>query len=114
MLHIRLSVLTLVAALTLGLPPQVAAQVNAAAEQELFRLLNQERARAKLPPWALNPQLRAAARAHARLMAEHRGLSHKYATELPLKSDWPQPACALIASQKMSPTAKALLRLTPA
>ncbi|HZR30421.1 MAG TPA: CAP domain-containing protein [Terriglobales bacterium] len=85
MLHIRLSVLTLVAALTLGLPPQVAAQVNAAAEQELFRLLNQERARAKLPPWALNPQLRAAARAHARLMAEHRGLSHKYATELPLQ-----------------------------
>ena len=52
-----------------------------AAERELVRLLNRERARAHVPELELDARLLQAARAHARLMAEHRRLEHQFAGE---------------------------------
>jgi len=61
--------------------PPAPTSVELAAERELGRLLNQERARAGVPELQLDPRLVEAARAHARRMAEHRHLDHQFPGE---------------------------------
>lgn len=83
---VRLALLT--CALALGaraqhapVPQPVPTNAELSAEQELSRLLNQERARAGVPGLEVDSRLVQAARAHARLMAEHRQLEHQFAGE---------------------------------
>ncbi|HYX70917.1 MAG TPA: CAP domain-containing protein [Terriglobales bacterium] len=66
-------------------PPPASTGAELAAERELGRLLNQERARAGVPELALDPKLVEAARAHARVMAEHHHLSHQFNGEPDLR-----------------------------
>ena len=54
---------------------------SAAAEQELFRLLNQDRVRQGVPALEWNEWLAQAARPHAAEMAQRRQLSHQFAGE---------------------------------
>ena len=58
--------------------PQV---LDTDAEQEIFRLVNLERARAGLPSLRLDPNLQKAARAHSRIMADAHQLSHEFGAE---------------------------------
>lgn len=53
------------------------------AEQEIFRLVNLERARAGLSSLRLDASLQKAARQHSRIMADARQLSHEFGAELP-------------------------------
>src|SRR5438309_3828330 len=55
------------------------------AEQELFKLLNQERTKRGIPALQWNTKLQQAARAHSDLMAQHHELSHQFPGELPLR-----------------------------
>lgn len=57
---------------------------DSAAEQEVLRLINSERARNGLAPLALDTRMGAVARAHCRLMAEHRSREHQYPGEADL------------------------------
>lgn len=66
-------------------PSPAATAAESAAERELGRLLNQERARAGVPALELDAKLVQAARAHARVMAEHHHLSHQFAGEPDLR-----------------------------
>lgn len=59
-------------------PAPAPSATEQAAERELVRLLNRERARTHVPELELDPRLVEAARAHARLMAEHRRLDHQF------------------------------------
>jgi uncharacterized protein YkwD len=52
-------------------------QDPSAMEQELFRLVNQERAKAAMPALRLDPMLVDAARAHSQQMADRKTLSHR-------------------------------------
>jgi uncharacterized protein YkwD len=65
--------------------PPAASATEQAAERELGRLLNRERARAHVPELELDARLVEAARAHARLMAENRRLDHQFAGEAVLR-----------------------------
>ena len=70
----------LVLALLLVLASSLFAQREqdpAAMEQDLFRLVNQERAKAGVPALRLDPMLVDAARAHAQVMAQRKTLSHR-------------------------------------
>jgi hypothetical protein len=60
---------------------QSAASWDVASEQEILRLLNQERTRRGLQPLQIEPQLVAAARLHAQRMVEHSALSHQFRGE---------------------------------
>ena len=71
----------LVASLSLAVAAQ---QYDEAAEQQLFQLANQERARAGLPALQWDERLQRAAREHSQLMAQHGELSHDFAGEPPL------------------------------
>ena len=51
------------------------------AEQELVRQVNEERRRQGAPPVHMDAQLQEAARAHTRLLVEHRALSHRFPGE---------------------------------
>jgi hypothetical protein len=53
--------------------------------QQLFQLLNRDRAQAGLPPLAWDDGLAAAAQKHARLMADRSQLAHQFPGELPLQ-----------------------------
>lgn len=53
-----------------------AQQDTSAMEQELIRLVNQERAKAGVPALRVDDQLTAAARAHSERMAQHKTLAH--------------------------------------
>jgi hypothetical protein len=63
-----------------------AQEFDARADRELVQLVNQERARAGLPALETDARLTEAARRHAVLLAEHRGLSHRFAGEAPLRN----------------------------
>ena len=65
-------------ALLVFLSPALAQQQQdpAAMEQDLFRMVNAERAHAGLPQLRLDPKLVDAARAHSQLMADRKTLSH--------------------------------------
>src|SRR5690348_13188547 len=52
-----------------------------AAERRIFDLLNQERFQAELPALEWNASVAKAARAHARLLAEHGEMSHQFEGE---------------------------------
>ena len=81
------SCLTSLLVLMLAVAPlfaQQARQDAAAMEQELFRLVNQERVRAGLPEFHLDPKLVDAARAHSTLMAEHKKMAHDFDGEATL------------------------------
>ncbi len=54
------------------------AQFDQAGEQQLVRLLNQERGSRGLPPLTLDRRLTQAARKHTELMVEHKALSHQF------------------------------------
>lgn len=54
---------------------------DAAMEERMIELINVERAKAKCQPVVRNEALTAAARAHSKLMAERKELSHKFADE---------------------------------
>jgi hypothetical protein len=54
---------------------------DTAAEQELVRQVNEERSKQGAPPVQPDAQLQSAARAHTRLLVEHRALSHQFAGE---------------------------------
>ncbi len=56
-----------------------------AAEQTIFTLVNAERAKAGVPPLALDQRLVKLARAHSALLAEHKSLSHQFPDEPDLK-----------------------------
>ncbi len=58
-----------------------AQEFDSAAEQDLVRRANEERAQRGAPPLRLDAQLQQAARAHTRLLAGHRALSHQFAGE---------------------------------
>ncbi len=62
-----------------GAPEQVGDPVEV--EAALFRLLNEARVRAHLPPLAVLPALAEAARAHCQDMAEHRFVAHNSPTQ---------------------------------
>ena len=66
-------------------PPPTATAAESAAQRELGRLLNQERARAGVTQLELDSKLVEAARIHARRMAEHQALSHQFAGEPDLR-----------------------------
>jgi len=66
-------------------PAPAPSDAELAAEHELGRLLNRERAHAKVSELQLDPRLVEAARAHARLMAEHRQLGHQFTGEPALR-----------------------------
>ncbi len=70
--------------LLLGAWSAVGQQFDASAEQQLVQLLNLERARAGLPSLKVDDRLTQAARAHSRLMAQAKQLSHQFPGELPL------------------------------
>jgi len=57
--------------------------IDSEAEQEIFRLVNLERARAGLRSLRNDPALQSAARKHSRIMADARQLSHEFGGELP-------------------------------
>ncbi|MGA2963094.1 MAG: CAP domain-containing protein [Candidatus Korobacteraceae bacterium] len=54
---------------------------DAASEQEIFRLLNQERTRRGLQPLQMEPNLATIARRHSQRMAEQSALSHQFSGE---------------------------------
>ncbi len=60
---------------------EVRAQTGTVAEQYLLSALNQERVSRNLAPVHLDPALIQAALAHAQQMAEHSGISHRFAGE---------------------------------
>jgi hypothetical protein len=62
-----------------------AQQFEASDEQELVRLLNEERANAGLPQLEVDERLTKVARLHSRLMAEKMSLSHQFAGEPELR-----------------------------
>ena len=66
-------------------PPPAPTAAESAAERELGRLLNKERARAGVAELELDPKLVEAARIHARRMAERHALSHQFAGEPDLR-----------------------------
>jgi hypothetical protein len=66
-----------VLAIALFASGQSAGSWDAASEQEILRLLNQERTRKGLQPLQMEPQLVTAARWHSERMAEQRTLSHR-------------------------------------
>jgi hypothetical protein len=55
-----------------------------AAAQQLFQLLNRDRAESGLPPLAWDDGLAAAALKHTQLLVDHNQLSHQFPGELPL------------------------------
>jgi Cysteine-rich secretory protein family len=61
--------------------PQEKASPLSRPEQQLFTLVNQERERAGLPKFQWNEQLATAARDHAKLLANHNELSHRFSGE---------------------------------
>jgi uncharacterized protein YkwD len=70
----------LVLALLLVLATPLSAEQQqdpSAMEQDLLRMVNQERAKAGVPALRLDPMLVDAARAHSRLMAQRKTLSHR-------------------------------------
>jgi len=87
-LLIRSSVLglmaTIYAFLLLAMPNLALAQDPASAQQ-LFQLLNRDRAQAGLPPLAWDDGLAAAALQHAQLMADRNQLTHQFRGEPPLE-----------------------------
>ena len=64
-------------ALALLQPALAQQQDPSVMEQELFRLVNAERARAGLPQLRLESKLADAARAHSQLMSDRKALSHR-------------------------------------
>ncbi|HET7206656.1 MAG TPA: CAP domain-containing protein [Terriglobales bacterium] len=66
-------------------PPSPVARYDAQAEQELLTLTNHERERVGVHPLQIDPNLTAAARAHAVAMARQHQLSHQLAGEAPLQ-----------------------------
>lgn len=62
-----------------------AASKPSKAEQRIFYLLNQERQLSGLAKLEWNDQAARAARAHAKLLAEHEELSHQFPGEAPLR-----------------------------
>src|SRR5512141_2873272 len=68
------AVLTLLLASSLS---AFAQQDTSTMEQELLRLVNQERAKSGVPQLRLDPRLTAAARAHSQLMAQRTKLAHR-------------------------------------
>jgi uncharacterized protein YkwD len=68
---------------TLGAYPQAAN--NAAAEQRLFSLINQERVKEGLAPLQFDERLAVAARKHTQLMIQDASLSHQIEGEDPLQ-----------------------------
>jgi hypothetical protein len=73
-------ILTLILLMTAVLPA-AAQQFDSASEQEIFRLVNADRARAGLPPLELDNRLTETARQHTGKMAEHKALSHQFPDE---------------------------------
>ena len=61
--------------------PDPPAALDSDAEQEIFRLVNLERARAGLTSLRFDSSLQKAARAHSRIMADGRQLSHEFGAE---------------------------------
>ena len=70
---------------TLLASTSVAQQYDSAGGKQLVELINQERARAGLPPLAVDDRLTQAARKHTELLVKHQGLSHQFAEEQPLQ-----------------------------
>ncbi len=62
---------------------QTSSGVDSAAEQEILRFVNLERARAGLGSLRFDPSLQKAARAHSRIMADAKQLSHEFGAEPP-------------------------------
>jgi uncharacterized protein YkwD len=75
-----LRILPFILFLGVGLPA-VAQQFDSAAEQEIFRQVNADRAQAGLPPLELDNRLTEIARKHTEKMAEHKALSHQFPDE---------------------------------
>ena len=67
--------------LLLSATTALAQDYDTAAEQEIFRLVSTERARAGLPSLKNDENLQGAARQHARRMADARQLSHQFSGE---------------------------------
>ncbi len=63
--------------------PSSAPTIDSDAEQEIFRLVNLERARAGLKSLRADAALQSAARKHSRIMADAHQLSHEFGAELP-------------------------------
>ena len=61
--------------------PAAAQQFDSAAEQEIFRQVNADRARAGLPPLELDNRLTQVARKHTEKMVEQKELSHQFPDE---------------------------------
>ncbi len=62
-------------------PSAAAQQFDLAAEQEVFRQVNADRAQAGLPPLELDDHLTEIARQHTEKMVEHKALSHQFPEE---------------------------------
>lgn len=88
--HVEVFLVSAAAAIILSVPaaamitPPADSNVDEAAEGELVRLANEERAQAGLPKLETDERITQAARAHARLMAERGNLSHQFPGEVPL------------------------------
>ncbi len=77
----KIASLSLFVALLAALSVAKAQDYDSAAEQELFKAVNAERARAGLPSVAWDDNLQRAAREHSRLMADAHQLSHQFSGE---------------------------------
>ena len=75
----------LLAALVLATSAYSQEIFDAAAEQQLFSLINQERGKEGLPPLELDERLTRAARRHTQLMVRDDSLSHQLDVEEPLQ-----------------------------
>ena len=73
-------ILTLILVLSFALPA-LAQQFDSAAEQEIFRQVNADRAQAGLAPLELDHRLTEIARKHTEKMVERRALSHQFPDE---------------------------------
>jgi len=79
--HVTLTSMLVALAVTFA----VSQSFDAAGEQQLISLINQERAREGLPPFAVDERLTQAARRHTALMVKHQKLSHQSEDEQPLQ-----------------------------
>lgn len=61
--------------------PATSSTIDSDAEQEIFRLVNLERARAGLKSLREDPALQSAARKHSRIMADAKQLTHEFGAE---------------------------------
>lgn len=76
-----ISFILILAISAVGQKPAASATIDSDAEQEIFRLVNLERAKAGLKSLRADPALQKAARKHSRIMADAGQLSHAFGAE---------------------------------